>query len=387
MPEELQPALTASAPEPAPVVWSFNEWDPLEEVIVGRLDGAAVPPAHVIERARGLTGVAAAAYRLLAGRRYPSILASRAQRELEGFVRLLESEGVIVRRPDPMDFTREAATPFWRSTGFCTASPRDLLLVVGDEIIEAPSAWRARYFETYAYRPLMKEYFQRGARWSAAPKPQLADALYDYDFSPPRAGEPPRYVINEFEPVFDAADFARCGEDLFVTLGNATNAAGVEWLRRHLGDRYRIHVIESRCREPMHIDTTFVPLAPGKAMINPEFVDTDRLPKILDSWEILVAPGPDPYPGITYGYLSLVSRWIHLNVLSLDHKRVVVEQSQTTMQAALRKWGFEPVPCAFMNYKMFGGGFHCATVDVRRRGRLESYFPREAQAESRATGS
>jgi hypothetical protein len=34
-------ALTSSAVCP---VNSWNEWDPLEEVIVGRLDGAVVPP-------------------------------------------------------------------------------------------------------------------------------------------------------------------------------------------------------------------------------------------------------------------------------------------------------------------------------------------------------
>ena len=38
------PALTSSAVCP---VNSWNEWDPLEEVIVGRLDGAVVPPYHV----------------------------------------------------------------------------------------------------------------------------------------------------------------------------------------------------------------------------------------------------------------------------------------------------------------------------------------------------
>jgi hypothetical protein len=28
-------------------VRSFNEWDPLEEVIVGSLDGAVMPPSHI----------------------------------------------------------------------------------------------------------------------------------------------------------------------------------------------------------------------------------------------------------------------------------------------------------------------------------------------------
>ncbi len=354
-----------SAPSNSPVC-SHNEWDPLEEVIVGRLQGGAVPPAHTIEKARGLTGIAAAAYKVLAGRRYPRILYNRAQRELEEFVALLESEGVRVRRPKPMDFTRESRTPFWKSTGFCTASPRDMLMVVGEEIIEAPSAWRARYFEIYAYRHLLNEYFAGGAKWAAAPKPQLLDGLYDDSFTVPKKGEPLRFVINEDEPIFDAADFARCGNDLFVAQGNSTNQKGIEWMRRHLGEDYRIHEIETLCREPMHIDTTFIPLAPRRVLINPEYIDPNRLPAVCDDWDILIGPEADPIPGLSTSYLSLVSEWIHLNVLSLDEKRVVVEASQKSMQQALRDWGFEPVPCNFANYRMFGGGFHCATVDVRR---------------------
>ena len=59
------------------------------------------------------------------------------------------------------------------------AMPRDLLMVVGDEIIEAPMAWRSRFFEYRAYRPLLKEYFKQGAKWTTAPKPLMSDDLYD----------------------------------------------------------------------------------------------------------------------------------------------------------------------------------------------------------------
>ena len=57
--------------------------------------------------------------------------------------------------------------------------PRDVLLVVGDEIIEAPMAWRSRFFEYRAYRPLLKEYFKGGAKWTTAPKPLMSEDLYD----------------------------------------------------------------------------------------------------------------------------------------------------------------------------------------------------------------
>ncbi len=70
-------------------------------------------------------------------------------------------------------------TPDFKSQGMYAAMPRDILLVIGNEIIEAPMAWRSRFFEYRAYRSLIKEYFDAGAKWTAAPKPTMADALYD----------------------------------------------------------------------------------------------------------------------------------------------------------------------------------------------------------------
>lgn len=64
-------------------------------------------------------------------------------------------------------------------SGMYAAMPRDILLVVGNEIIEAPMAWRARFFEYRAYRRLIKDYFNSGAKWTTAPKPTMADELYD----------------------------------------------------------------------------------------------------------------------------------------------------------------------------------------------------------------
>ena len=364
---------TSTAPGPSPVN-SHNEWDPLEEVIVGHLEGAVIPEPHITVT-RNVPPTAARLYRLIGGRRFPQLLVGAARQELEQFVRILEREGVRVRRPDRLDFTRRTRTPFWQSKGYCVACPRDGFLVLGDEIIETPMAWRSRYFEAYAYRSLFKEYFAAGARWTAAPRPTLGDELFNADYRPPRPGEPLRYVINEFEPVFDAADFVRCGRDLFGIRSNVTNAAGITWLRRHLAERYRVHEIESRCRTPMHIDSSFLPLAPGRLLINPDYVDPTRLPALFKSWEVLVAPRPDPMPRSAWRFrVSMCSPWISINVLMLDPKRIVVEQSQQTLIRRLTEWGFEPIPCPFLNYAPFGGSFHCATLDIRRRGTLESYF-------------
>ena len=109
----------------------------------------------------------------------------------------------------------------------------------------------------------------------------------------------------------------RCGRDLFVTRSNVTNRSGIERLRRHLGARYRIHEIESRCPNPMHIDTTLLPLAPGKVLVNPDYIDVDRLPDVFSSWDVLVAPEPDPIKDEKLLELtSMCGKWLSMNVLT-----------------------------------------------------------------------
>lgn len=323
---------------------SHNEWDTLEEVIVGRLEGAVIPSDHPVVTCN-IPGMAARAQSLLAGFRYPKIMIEPAQRELDGFVALLQSLDIVVRRPDAVDHRKNFGTPEWSSRGFCNSCPRDSMLVIGDEIIETPMVWPCRYFETHSYRPILKDYFQRGARWTCAPRPQLTDELFDPEFRVPKKGEPISYILTEFEPVFDAADFFRCGRDLFVTRSNVTNASGIEWLRR-LGGGYRIHEIESRCPNPMHIDTTILPLGPGKILINPEYIDVDHLPAILKGWDILVAPEPDRITDPMLRITSLCGKWLNMNVLMVDERRVIVDPHHTATMRALENWDSSRFPAS-----------------------------------------
>lgn len=352
---------------------SHNEWDPLEEVIIGTVEGAmfpawntinlaTVPPEMWEEMETRMGG---------GGNPYPKEMVTAARKELENFVSILEAEGVIVRRVDKRDYAAPFSTPDWQvSSGFCAANPRDPFLVIGNEIIETPMADRSRYFEAWAYRSLFKEYFKAGAKWTAAPKPQLLDALYDANYTVPTDDEQMRYIVTEFEPVFDAADFVRCGRDIFCQESNVTNKFGIAWLQRHLGEEYRIHTLHNRSSEAIHIDTTFMPLAPGKVLVNPEYLDLDNLPDILKSWDLLIAPSPPPLGDPLCG----VSEWAGVNVLMLDEERIIVEKRQEPLINALKEWGFKPIPCAFEHYYPFLGSFHCATLDIRRRGELKSYF-------------
>lgn len=352
-------------------VGSYNEWDVLKEVIVGIVDGASVPAWDLAVKA-SMPGSSENFFRSNAGKSFPIDLLKKAEKELEQFVSILESEGVIVRRPEKIDHKKPFATSNWRSVGgLYQAMPRDLLLVVGDLIIESPMAWRNRFFEVDGYRKLLKEYFNKGAKWVSAPKPQLLDELYDSSYENTVLSDgSKKYGITEFEPVFDAADFIRCGRDIFGQLSNVTNIFGVEWLKSCLGDKYTVHLIESQDDHPMHIDSTFMPIAPGHLLVNP--FRKVKIPEIFNSWNIIYAP-ESAIPPTHPMYMS--STWVStVNVLMIDEKRVLIEEQEQEAITLLKKNGFFPIPCPFRHFMSIGGSFHCATLDVYREGKLESYF-------------
>ena len=202
-------------------VCSYNEWDTLEEVIVGRIEGAHVPPfttevkANTYEKNWEF-------FQKYGGKSFPVEHMKTAVKEIEEMCNILRHEGVTVRRPEEVDFSQVYTTPDFKSSGLYAAMPRDILLVIGNEIIEAPMAWRSRFFEYRAYRPLIKEYFRQGAKWTAAPKPQMSDELYNLNYPIQSVADRHKlaaqgqFVTNEFEPCFDAADFIRAGRDIFV---------------------------------------------------------------------------------------------------------------------------------------------------------------------------
>jgi glycine amidinotransferase len=341
------------------VVNSYTEWDPLEEVVVGRLAGGVFPTWQESMADTMPEG----SWRLFqehGGKPMPGEHLERAEAELDGLVDVLRAEGITVTRPDVVPHTSSFATPYWESSGGLYAGmPRDLLMVVGDTIIEAPMSWRCRYHEIDAFRRLIKSYFRRGAGWLPAPRPQLVDELWRKENE---------WAVNEFEPVFDAADFMRFGTDIVVQRSHVTNQFGISWLRRAVGERFTVHQIEVDDPHAMHIDATIAPLAPGKLLVNPErFVPNP----LFDGWDTLPAPRstlPADWP------MYFCSPWVSMNVLSIGPDTVVVESHEQPLIDALTDWGLRCVPVDFRHVYSFGGSFHCVTLDVRRTGSLRSYL-------------
>ncbi len=95
-----------------------------------------------------------------------------------------------------------------------------------------------------------------------------------------------------------------------------------------------------------------------------------------NGWEVVTCVEPeDPYSKDP-NYAGKSSKWIAMNVLSLDEKAVFVMEHDTPMANQLSSLGFEVIPVPFKNVVAFGGGLHCATQDVFREGKRECYFPK-----------
>ncbi len=363
---------TAAAPASRRIVNSYTEWDPLEEVVVGRVANGVYPSWHD-SMADVVPPSSRRVFEQYGGHPFPQGLVDAAEQELEQFVDVLRAEGVHVVRPDVVPHVRPFETPTWRSPGgLYAAMPRDLLMVVGDTIIEAPMSWRCRYHEIDAFRGLIKSYFRRGARWLPAPRPQLTDQLWHHGPGGEAAAQH-RWATTEFEPVFDAADFMRFGDDILVQRSHVTNDFGIDWLRRAVEPDFTLTPIEVNDPHAMHIDTTLAPLAPGKLLVHPDrFVGND----LFDGWEIRTAPEPTLPPDWPM-YLS--SSWISMNVLSLSPDTVVVESHERPLIDMLTAWGFRCIAVDFRHVYSFGGSFHCVTLDVRRDGGAARYLNRSGR--------
>ena len=198
-------------------------------------------------------------------------------------------------------------------------------------------------------------------------EPLLGDLRVDFD--PLRPWETGRYVTSELEPTFDAADFIRCGRDIFAQRSHVTNQLGIDWVARVLRDEYRVHVIDVADPAPMHLDASFMPLAPGKLLLNRHRVR--EIPQLFDSWEVRYAPDSALPPD---HLLYMSSPAISMNVFMVDERRVVVEAEEAPLIDLLEGWDLEVIRVPFRNAMRFGGCFHCVTADVRRTGFLRSYF-------------
>jgi N-dimethylarginine dimethylaminohydrolase len=346
------------------VVWSCNEWDQLEEVVVGNPLRARFPTA---DRSTQITEYPDRPLEKIPQGPFPQWIIDETEEDLNAVVAVLEGLGITVKRPETWPHEAKFSTIHWESEGYYNYCPRDILLVIGDHIIETPNVMRSRAQESFSYRSMMVDYLKSGAKWYSAPKPMLLDSLFEVDLDRPT----PR---ND-EPAFDAANILRLGRDLLYLVSGTGNELGGQWLQTILGDEFRVHFLKD-VYYGSHIDSTFVALRPGLILCNPARINEDTLPEIFKQWEVIYSPAMESTDRFDADYLSksIGSKWIDMNLFSINPNLVVVDRDQTALIKLLEKKGLDVIPHKLRHSKMLGGGYHCVTLDIRRTGTMQRYF-------------
>lgn len=344
---------------------AHNEWDPIEEIIVGIADDAHLPTNDVTFNLTVDPKAALPDHKFTELKLGPISrrVIEETNEDLEKLVAVLEAQGITVRRPQPHADMHTIKTPFWESERYFAYCPRDIFLTIGDTLIESPSMQRSRYLESFCYEHLLIEYTQRGAKWIAAPKPKLLDE--DFHFS---GAEP--FILRNRAPIFEAANVIRSGRDIIYLVSDGANELGAQWLQNTLGSQYRVHQCPN-LYTGLHIDSTITLLRPGLFLANPERVRKDNIPEPLKSWDVIYTPPMQDSEQSDIGYISTI--WLGMNLLVVNPHLAIVDAQQTELIKLLERNCFDVIPMTLRHGRKLGGGFHCVTLDVRRRGTLEDY--------------
>jgi N-dimethylarginine dimethylaminohydrolase len=333
-------------------IHSFNEYDPLKTVIVGSATNANFPVHDkLFQQSMKFAGwkdtpppVGCVSKKII----------EETNEDLEVLANALSGLGIKVLRPDVIDFSKTVRTLDWSSDGQYAYCPRDTLLVLGDQVIEAPMSTRARQHEVLAFDSIRRAAIESGMRWWAAPRPRLLDTENYVKSS--------KFHLTNCEPAFDAANIARFGYDLLYLVSSTGNRAGAYWLQNMLPD-YRVHVTD--VYDAAHIDSTIVPIEYNWLVLNGERVNDDNLPAFLkDHSKIYITEdmiNPQGFEGYPYA-----SKWIAINMLALGNFTVVVDKNQDAIIKELEKKNFTVIPLELRHARTLGGGFHCVTLDLER---------------------
>jgi N-dimethylarginine dimethylaminohydrolase len=113
----------------------------------------------------------------------------------------------------------------------------------------------------------------------------------------------------------------------------------------------------------VHIDSTVVALREGVVLLNGSRVNESNCPRVFDGWDKIYVDDVVPQSFYQYPYAS---KWIGLNMLSIDPQTVIVDAAQTELIRTLEQRKFTVIPLTLRHSRTLGGGFHCVTLDLVR---------------------
>jgi scyllo-inosamine-4-phosphate amidinotransferase 1 len=303
------------------MIHSYNEWDPLKEVVVGRADFANWPsndPVFAQEHEKTTWKETA-----VPSGPVPDWIIDEANEDLDTLAATLEMCGAVVHRPNVINFQQRG--------GMYNYCPRDRLLIYGSTVVDPAMMYPCRDMESEALEQVIYR----------------ADTVYRM---PRDAGM-----------TLDAANVLRLNNSMLYLQSASGNQAACEWLCSKFPD---VDIEVCSFYSGVHIDSTIVPLREGLVMVNASRVNADNLPNVFKNWQVIwvddvVAQGFYQYP--------YASKWIALNMLVVDPYTVIVDKHQIKLMDTLENFNFTVIPLELRHSRTLGGGFHCVTLDLLRQ--------------------
>ncbi|NEA20696.1 inosamine-phosphate amidinotransferase 1 [Streptomyces halstedii] len=379
-------------PQPAPAspaLNSFDEFTRLDEVVLGRAEHYDAHHTDTSWRLFFYDNVAPVLGRHTSpsGEELlpiPAQLVDELNEDIAGLADALTGCGVNVLRPAAPSKDIDIRSPYWDARATPPLNVRDQTIILGNTIVETAPHVRARAFENDLLKPVFYRYYKDGgANWLSMPRPALACGSLDTSYFTRQGLDVARATDNEragtieglgLEMVFDGAQCMRLGRDVLVNVANHNHELALRWLRDNLRD-LRFHRLNAMADN--HIDSVLVPLRPGLMLLrSPEYLKF--LPAAMQSWDVIYAPETDDSNFPDYSDLGFVipigSRYMDINILSVDENTVVVNSLYPELIKVLEARGFTVVPVRHRHRRLFGGGYHCFTLDTVRRGGPEDYL-------------
>ena len=301
-------------------IQSSNEYSKLRSVVVGTAINANWPSKD--QEFRKMEETTRWKHSPVPSGPVEASIIEQTEMELDRICNQLVLHGVEVHRPGDLDY--QAIDGMY---GYC---PRDRLLIIDDTVIDCNMRFPCRQRERETYSYLLEEKF---------------------------------ITIDDPEVVFDAANVLRHNDDLLYLVSDSGNRQGAEWLQKQFPDK-KVHVLDD-IYQGVHIDSTISVLNEHTVMLNASRITADKLPKIFNGWDIIWVTEDLISPLGFYKY-PYASKWMALNVLSIDRKTVMIDQDQHKIISRLTNRGFTVIPSKLTHSRTLGGGFHCCTLDLWR---------------------
>jgi glycine amidinotransferase/scyllo-inosamine-4-phosphate amidinotransferase 1 len=305
------------------LMYTVNEWDPLEAIVVGSATHANWPTSDPVFAEEGQkttwreTPVPSGPV--------PDFVVDQANRELDTLSETLLRLGVTVYRPQPMDFVATG--------GMYNYCPRDRLLIWKDTVVDVNMMYPCRNQEIKNYTRLLA----KARNILTMPRDQGM--------------------------IMDAANVCRLDKAWLFLESNSGNRAAYDWLCEKFPE---VTIELCNFYAGVHIDSTIVPLREGLVMLNASRVTEENCPKAFKDWEKIWVTEDQIVAQDFYQY-PYASKWIAMNMLTVDPETVVVDAAQTELIRILKSKGIDSIPLTLSHSRTLGGGFHCVTLDTKRR--------------------